>query len=317
MPTSRPFAYNTCSIDDNLCDTIQVTYQLKPSCETISVTYTLEGGDPVTVEVGVFDITNGRNRYNLIIEGLTFQLWWNTTFWSLLFEEDGSDQECTILNEDVICPFGTYEATNYGTSGVIFEAFEVNPITIPDPVTVEVEKESELMNGKNQYIFLIDENETLVYWSNFAEKWAVFYVISVKATLSDDAECPFGTYTIEEDSIFSAFSVGCVPVPIPGTEQVGDLAIGFPTSGFEASGLQWWNGADEELGYVICVPVPGNNQPTPIEGITSAVGFFRTGFNDNEFVNLANSLLGSSYTSATASSEALTNNGYWNSYTPL
>jgi hypothetical protein len=69
------------------------------------------------------------------------------------------------------------------------------------------------------------------------------------------------------------------------------------------------------LGYVICVPVPGNNQPTPIEGITSAVGFFRTGFNDNEFVNLANSLLGSSYTSATESSEALTNNGYWNSYT--
>jgi len=103
--------------------------------------------------------------------------------------------------------------------------------------------------------------------------------------------------------------------PISGTEQVGDLAIGFPTSGFEASGLQWWNGADEELGYVICVPVPGNNQPTPIVGVTAAVGFYRTGFDDNEFINFTNSLLGSSYTSATESSEALTNNGYWNSYT--
>jgi len=100
---------------------------IAPDCECIKVTYTLEGEDPVTVEVDVFDIANGRNRYNLIIEGLTFQLWWNTTFWSLLFEEDGSDQECTILNEDVICPFGTYEATNYGTSGVIFESFIVEP----------------------------------------------------------------------------------------------------------------------------------------------------------------------------------------------
>jgi len=48
---------------------------------------------------------------------------------------------------------------------------------------------------------------------------------------------------------------------------------------------------------------------------TASVGFFRTGFDDNEFINFTNSLLGSSYTSATESSEALTNNGYWNSYT--
>jgi hypothetical protein len=106
--------------------------------------------------------------------------------------------------------------------------------------------------------------------------------------------------------------------PILGTEQVGDLSIGLPTSGFEASGLQWWNGADEELGYVICVPVPGNNQPTPIVGVTAAVGFYRTSaFDDNEFVNLANSLLSSSYNNALDASVALTTNGYWNSYPPF
>jgi hypothetical protein len=37
--------------------------------------------------------------------------------------------------------------------------------------------------------------------------------------------------------------------PIAGTEQVGSLAVGYPSGGF--SGFQWWNGPDEDLGYVI------------------------------------------------------------------
>jgi hypothetical protein len=32
------------------------------------------------------------------------------------------------------------------------------------------------------------------------------------------------------------------------------LAIGYPTIGFEATGLQWWNGPDEDLGYVVAHP---------------------------------------------------------------
>ena len=52
--------------------------------------------------------------------------------------------------------------------------------------------------------------------------------------------------------------------PVAGTEQVGDLAIGLPTAGFESTGLQWWNGPDEDLGYVIAKKnIPGN-QPTPV-----------------------------------------------------
>ena len=51
--------------------------------------------------------------------------------------------------------------------------------------------------------------------------------------------------------------------PISGTEQLGDLAVGTPDGGFTNS-PQFWNGPDEELGYVIALPVPGNTQPTPL-----------------------------------------------------
>ena len=50
--------------------------------------------------------------------------------------------------------------------------------------------------------------------------------------------------------------------PIAGTDQVGQLAVGTPTLGFGSTGLQWWNGPDEELGYVIAKTF--SNQPTPV-----------------------------------------------------
>jgi len=56
-----------------------------------------------------------------------------------------------------------------------------------------------------------------------------------------------------------AYNTGAL---IAGTGQVGDIAIGWPTDGFESTGLEWWNGPDEELGYVICKPIPSDTQPT-------------------------------------------------------
>ena len=101
---------------------------------------------------------------------------------------------------------------------------------------------------------------------------------------------------------------------ITGTIQVGDLAIGYPTSGFTDS-PQFWNGPDEELGYVIAQSISGNTQPTPIDGVFASVGFFRTnGFDDNQFVQLANTVSNSNYTIASEASSGLTTNGYWNSY---
>lgn len=101
--------------------------------------------------------------------------------------------------------------------------------------------------------------------------------------------------------------------PIAGTEQVGNLAVGTPTSGF--TGMEWWNGPDEELGYVIAIPVSADTQPTPISGVTASVGFDRTpSFSDSEFVQLANLVSNQSYTGATQASSGLTSLGYWNSY---
>ena len=52
--------------------------------------------------------------------------------------------------------------------------------------------------------------------------------------------------------------------PIPGTEQVGDLAVGWPTNGFGSTGKIWWNGPDEDSGYVIAKINTRGNQPTPV-----------------------------------------------------
>jgi hypothetical protein len=76
--------------------------------------------------------------------------------------------------------------------------------------------------------------------------------------------------------------------PISGTTQVGRLAVGTPDIGFVATGLEWWEGPDEEMGYVIAVPVSGDTQPTPVPGVTASLGFFRTDdFTDNSFIILA------------------------------
>jgi hypothetical protein len=51
--------------------------------------------------------------------------------------------------------------------------------------------------------------------------------------------------------------------PIAGTIQVGSLAVGTPTSGITNSPI-FWNGPDEDLGYVIAKPISGNTQPTSL-----------------------------------------------------
>jgi hypothetical protein len=108
---------------------------------------------------------------------------------------------------------------------------------------------------------------------------------------------------------------------IAGTEQVGDLAVGIPTSGFTTN-PQFWNGPDEDLGYVIAYPVSGNTHPTPIFGVFASVGFAGTKnmtnpFNASTFLELVNSDAPSPpgpFTSETEASIFLTNNGFWNSY---
>jgi hypothetical protein len=104
---------------------------------------------------------------------------------------------------------------------------------------------------------------------------------------------------------------------IPGTSQVGNLSIGAPTSGF-TSNPQYWNGPDEELGYVIAESVSGNTQPTPLSGVTASVGFFRSPLlTENSFVEFTNSLFDQNFTGGTQAKTWLNANGYWTSYSDI
>lgn len=108
---------------------------------------------------------------------------------------------------------------------------------------------------------------------------------------------------------------------IAGTQQIGTLSIGTPTSGFTNS-PQYWNGPDEELGYVIGQSVSGNTQPTPLFGVTASVGFFRSEFKTEEsFIELAEFIAsydGDPQTFAEGQDAIiwLNANGYWTSFTP-
>ena len=112
-------------------------------------------------------------------------------------------------------------------------------------------------------------------------------------------------------------------IGITGTTQVGTLTIGTPTNGFPVT-PRFWNGPDEELGYVIAHPVPSGTQPNPVPGATAALGFNRTkDFTSASFISLAEYVSRKyannpqTFASATAASTWLTSNGFWNSYTSV
>lgn len=106
---------------------------------------------------------------------------------------------------------------------------------------------------------------------------------------------------------------------IPGTEKFGDLTVGIPTNGYQSTNLQWWNGPDEDLGYVVSklnVDENGNGlQPTPIEGVFGNVGFNRTKtWLYSEFLNLVNSEFGQNFTNPADAKVWLESNSKWTSF---
>ena len=62
-----------------------------------------------------------------------------------------------------------------------------------------------------------------------------------------------------------AFKYNPSGTPISGTTQVGSVSIASSNVDDFGNG-GWWNGPDEDLGYVVCLPVPLNNQDTPVPG---------------------------------------------------
>ena len=112
-----------------------------------------------------------------------------------------------------------------------------------------------------------------------------------------------------------AYNNGSPIVPIPGTIQLGSLAIGTPTAGFSSTGLEWWMGPDENLGYIIARPVPDDSQPTPVSGVTASVAFIRTSdLTDVSFIALVDSYFNQIFTTVGECLSWLSANGYWTSY---
>jgi hypothetical protein len=106
---------------------------------------------------------------------------------------------------------------------------------------------------------------------------------------------------------------------ISGTTQVGTLAVGNINVEYSANygGVTWWEGPDEELGYVICNPISGGTQPNPIL-IPAYVGFKRSKLlTEPSFIDIANYVAKGQTAPFTSGDEAsiwLTSNGYWNSW---
>jgi hypothetical protein len=92
-------------------------------CETISVTYTLQGEEPVTVEVEKRPTQiNGRNSFKFDIEEINISIFWDEINW-IVINADSEEIQAT-LEEDTPCPFGDYTIVE----GSNLQSFEVNPI---------------------------------------------------------------------------------------------------------------------------------------------------------------------------------------------
>lgn len=111
---------------------------------------------------------------------------------------------------------------------------------------------------------------------------------------------------------------------ISGTIQIGSLAVGITSQEYSKNigGVTWWMGPDQDLGYVIAVPVSGNTQPTPFSGVNASVGFFISEFKTEEsFINLAEYIANQdndpqTFVDGEAAITWLNANGYWTSFTP-
>jgi hypothetical protein len=100
---------------------------------------------------------------------------------------------------------------------------------------------------------------------------------------------------------------------ISGTTQIGSLAVGTPSSGFTGN-PKWWNGPDEDLGYVICRPNINGNQPNP-DRLPAYIRFSRSKLKtDQSFIDLVNSVFKQTFTTTTQCTSYLTTNNYWTSW---
>ena len=101
---------------------------------------------------------------------------------------------------------------------------------------------------------------------------------------------------------------------ISGTQKIGNISFGTPDSGFQNSSLKWWNGPDEDLGYVITKPDPEGLHIGGDESI-AYLGFRRSDSKtEASFIELANNMFNQNFTTGNAAKTWLNDNGYWTSW---
>jgi hypothetical protein len=103
---------------------------------------------------------------------------------------------------------------------------------------------------------------------------------------------------------------------ISGTLQIGDLAISASNQDYSSNpgGIKWWQGADEDLGYVIAYSQPDGLHPTPTD-VLASLGFKRSALKtEASFIVLANQVAGQIFASGDNAKTWLNANGYWTSW---
>ena len=104
---------------------------------------------------------------------------------------------------------------------------------------------------------------------------------------------------------------------ITGTSQSGNLAISNDSVG--RGSVQWWNGPNEDLGYVIgYTDTTGTRKAAGVTISGNSVGFMRTSVKtDVEFLLLANFLTNQGFLTASVAANWLNTNGYYTSYSSI
>lgn len=103
---------------------------------------------------------------------------------------------------------------------------------------------------------------------------------------------------------------------IAGTTQLTNLAIGVDEQDYSSKpgNVTWWMGPDETDAYIICLPVPAGNQPTPV-GNVGTVKFWKTiDYSDTGFLTLINTMSSQALATATDAYDWCQANGYWTNY---
>ena len=100
---------------------------------------------------------------------------------------------------------------------------------------------------------------------------------------------------------------------IPGTEQIGSLAIGYPTAPFESLPAKFWNGPEEYEGaIIICYPDPSGGH-VGADGTNAYIGF-EMFTNPTAFMAFVEEELGTTPTDPEHAKALLNNAGVWTNY---